>query len=378
LIERKTIKVCHLTSAHKPDDVRIFHKECSSLASAGFTVFLVAANCEMKVVNGVQIVGVKAPVFGRYTRMLNTSRKVYEKALSLNADIYHFHDPELLPYGLKLKKKGKIVIYDAHEDVPKQILGKYWINKYLRKSVAAIFKKYEDNIAKRLDYILTATPFIRDRFKKINHLTTDINNYPLLSELSEETNWGKKKNEICYIGGISVIRGIGQLIDSMDDTEGFRLNLAGNFSPESLRAEIISKAAWGRVNEYGYVGRAETIKIMEESKVGVVTFLALPNHVDAQPNKMFEYMSAAIPVLGSNFPLWREIIEENNCGLCVDPEDPKAIAKALNTLLSDDGSAEQMGKNGRKAVIEKYNWTEEEKKLVRIYDELAKLKSLRK
>ena len=332
--------------------------------------FLVAANCKDEVKNGVNIIGAKASVSGRFTRMLNTSRIVYEKALSLDADIYHFHDPELLPYGLKLKRKGKKVIYDAHEDVPKQILGKYWINKYLRKMVAITFRAYENYIAKRLDYILTATPFIRDRFIKVNPACTDINNYPLLSELSSETDWKKKKNEICYIGGISVIRGINQVIDAMENIEGVRLNLAGNFSPESLRDEIISKAAWKKVIEHGYVGRSETIKIMEESKVGVVTFLPLPNHVDAQPNKMFEYMSAAIPVLGSNFPLWQEIIEKNNCGLCVDPESPKAISDAVMSLLKDDSRAEQMGKNGRKAVIEKYNWTAEEKKLIGIYNNL--------
>jgi glycosyltransferase involved in cell wall biosynthesis len=371
LEQKRTIKVCHLTSAHQPDDVRIFHKECSSLAKNGFSVFLVAANCADEIKNGVHIVGAKAEVAGRFTRMLKTSRIVYEKALSLDADIYHFHDPELLPYGLKLKKKGKKVIYDAHEDVPKQILGKYWINKYLRKTVAQTFRAYENYVSRRLDYVLTATPFIRDRFIKVNSSCIDINNFPLLSELSSETDWTKKENEICYIGGISVIRGIFQLIDAMDKIEGYKLNLAGNFSPANLREEIISKPSWNKVNEFGFVGRHETIKIMERSKVGIVTFLPLPNHVDAQPNKMFEYMSAGIPVLGSHFPLWQEIIEKNNCGLCIDPKDPKAIAEALMEILSNDSSAEQMGKNGRKAVIEKYNWTAEEKKLVDVYFKLS-------
>jgi glycosyltransferase involved in cell wall biosynthesis len=361
------IKVCHFTSAHKPDDVRIFHKECTSLAKSGFTVFLVAANCEDQLKNGVHIIGAQAPISGRFTRMLNTSRIVYEKALSLDADIYHFHDPELLPYGLKLKKKGKKVIYDAHEDVPKQILGKFWINKFLRKTVAITFRKYENYISKRLDYILTATPFIRDRFIKINPSCVDINNYPLLSELSEHTDWAKKKNEVCYIGGISAIRGIAQVVDAMSGIEGVRLNLAGTFSPLSLRNSIITKPGWNKVNELGFVGREETIKIMESSKVGIVTFLPLPNHVDAQPNKMFEYMSAAIPVLGSNFPLWREIIEKNKCGLCVDPENTDAIAEGLKKILGDDSQAEQMGKNGRKAVVEKYNWGVEEIKLVEVY-----------
>jgi glycosyltransferase involved in cell wall biosynthesis len=161
------------------------------------------------------------------------------------------------------------------------------------------------------------------------------------------------------------------LIDSLSDTNGLKLNLAGNFSPAQFRDTLVSKPGWQKVHEFGFVGRNETATIMARSKVGIVTFLPLPNHVDAQPNKMFEYMSAAIPVLGSHFPLWKEIIEKNNCGVCVDPEDPKAIAQALNKLLADPDTSAQMGRNGRKAVIEKYNWGAEEKKLLNIYNQLS-------
>jgi glycosyltransferase involved in cell wall biosynthesis len=367
----KKIKICHFTSAHRPDDVRIFHKECVSLAEAGFEVYLVASNCEDKVVKGVNVVGAEAPVSGRFTRMLNTSRIVYRKALSIDADIYHFHDPELLPYGMKLKRKGKKVIYDAHEDVPKQILGKHWINKFLRTTVAVTFRMYENRIAKRLDYILTATPFIRDRFLGINPNSLDINNFPLLSELGPETEWKQKEKEVCYIGGITAIRGIEILVDALDKTREMKLNLAGNFSPPAFRDVLVAKPGWKKVNEHGFVGRDETAKIMARSKIGVVTFLPLPNHVDAQPNKMFEYMSAAIPVLGSDFPLWKEIIEKNSCGICVNPEDPEAIANALNKMIMDDAASEQMGRNGRKAVIEKYNWSAEGKKLVNVYKRLV-------
>ncbi|MGQ0829488.1 MAG: glycosyltransferase family 4 protein [Bacteroidota bacterium] len=370
--KKRNIKVCHFTSAHKADDVRIFLKECSSLANAGFDVSLVVSNCVSKILNSVNIISAEASIANRFGRMLNTSRIVYQKALNLDADIYHFHDPELLPYGLKLKRKGKIVIYDAHEDVPKQILGKYWINKFLRTIIAALFKKYENYVAKRLDYILTATPFIRNRFKQINQNCIDINNYPLLSELSVETEWREKENEICYIGGITAVRGIESLMDAMDKVKGVKLNLAGGFSPALLREQMIAKPSWTKVNEYGHVGRQEAAKIMAKSKVGIVTFLPLPNHIDAQPNKMFEYMSAAIPVLGSDFPLWRDILEKNNCGVCVDPENPQAIADALNLMLADSKVSEQMGKNGRKVVLEKYNWGIEEKKLISIYNSLYK------
>lgn len=367
-----SIKVCHMTSAHPSDDVRIFHKECVTLAEAGFNVFLVAANTKEEVVRGVQIVSADVPPSGRFSRMLNTSRAVYKKALSLNADIYHFHDPELLPYALKLKKKGKKVICDAHEDVPKQIMGKFWINKYLRKSASTSFRIFENYIVKRLDYVLSATPFIRDRFLEVNPKSVDINNFPMLSELQKESDWNSKKEEICYIGGMTQIRGIGELVDAMEYIDGVKLNVAGKFSQQSFEQEVKNKVAWKeKINEFGFVSRKETAQIMADSKIGIVTFLPLPNHVDAQPNKMFEYMSAGIPVIGSDFPLWRDIIVKNNCGLCVDPENPKAIADAIKELLNDPEKSKEMGKNGRKIILEKYNWESEGKKLVAIYNELS-------
>ena len=365
------IKVCHFTSAHEANDIRIFHKECASLAEAGFEVYLVAANTQEKTLNGVRIVNAEAQKGGRFSRMLHTAKAVYEKALSLDADIYHFHDPELLRYALRLKRKGKIVIYDAHEDVPRQIMGKFWINKYLRKTVSVSFRTFENYIARRLDCVITATPHIRDRFLKLNKQAIDINNYPLLSELSDEqTNWENKANEICYIGGITVIRGVSIIIDALELLPDVRMNLAGKCSPASHEAELQAKPAWKQVNDYGFVNRKEVGEIMVRSRVGMVTLLPLPNHIDSQPNKMFEYMSAGIPVVGSDFPLWREILLKHNCGLCIDPQDPKAIAAAVAELLTNPEKAQQMGENGRRIVLERYNWEAEGKKLVDLYGRL--------
>ena len=132
------------------------------------------------------------------------------------------------------------------------------------------------------------------------------------------------------------------------------------------------KKDWDIVNNYGYINRKETIQIMSKSKVGMVTFFPVPNHIDSQPNKMFEYMSAGIPVIGSYFPLWKEILEVNECGICVNPEDSDDISKAIKYLIENEDTAEQMGKNGREAVLEKYNWGIEEKKLINIYKLLIK------
>ena len=106
---------------------------------------------------------------------------------------------------------------------------------------------------------------------------------------------------------------------------------------------------------------------MARSIAGMILFHPEPNHVDAQPNKMFEYMSAGMPVIASNFPLWREIMEGSECGICVDPLNSEEIAKAIQFIIKHPAKAEQMGKNGRRALVDRYNWEMEEKKLLGFY-----------
>ena len=364
-------KICHLTSAHPRFDIRIYQKECLSL-SKKYNVSLVVADGQGSTnVNGINIIDVGKSK-SRQDRFINTSNKVYKAALKLNADVYHLHDPELLLIALKLKKKGCVVIFDAHEDLPKQILSKHYLNTHIAKFISISMKYYENYVCAKLDAIVTATPSIRDKFKKFAKKSIDINNYPLLGELqSIDKDWSSILDEIAYVGGISRIRGIQQAIDALDMTKtDIKLNLVGRFSDDKTYKLAQGSSGWSYVNELGQLDREQVKRVLEKSVAGLVTFLPVPNHIDAQPNKMFEYMSAGIPVIGSNYPLWVSIIEGNECGICVDPENPKAIAQAIDELVSNKDLAEAMGKNGIKAVNEKYNWAIEEKKLFKLYDEL--------
>ena len=363
--------IAHLTSAHPRNDVRIFFKQCQSLSSYGFVVCAVVADgLGNSQVGGREVIDAGGSS-GRLNRMVDAPRRVLAHALSLNADLYHLHDPELIPIGLKLKKLGKKVVFDAHEDFPKQILGKHYLNKYVRVLLSKASGVYEKWACRQFDAVIGATPFIRDKFLAMGVRSVDINNFPLLGELDDQTSWEAKSLEVCYVGGIASIRGVSELIDAMDLlSSSARLNLCGTFSESHVEAACKQKPGWGKVNAIGQVNRAEVRNVLGRSVAGLVTFHALPNHVDAQPNKMFEYMSAGIPVIASDFALWRDIIEGNQCGICVDPMDPKAIAAAINYLIEHPEDARKMGENGRKAVLEKYNWLMEEKKLINLYKEL--------
>ena len=224
------IKVCHITSAHDTNDDRIFLKECQSLRSAGYDVSIVGKG-ESACLCGVRIVGVGDIPSNRFKRMTKVSKLVYKKALYLNCDIYHFHDPELLPYGLKLKKRGKKVIFDSHEDVPAQIMDKKWIPRIFRKIISSIYKSYETYVVKQIDAVVAATPHIAKEFESRAKKIVVVNNYPKLDDIEfHEKSFKNRERIVCYAGGIDESRGEKIMIEALKDVDA-TLIVAGDHEP---------------------------------------------------------------------------------------------------------------------------------------------------
>ncbi|MGJ7607613.1 glycosyltransferase family 4 protein [Variovorax sp. LT1R20] len=364
-------RVCHLSSAHRGLDVRIFVKECASLAAAGYDTHLVIKatpqEIEAAAAKGVCIHPLELPS-GRFSRMVKQAWRCYRLGRQLNADVYHFHDPELIPYGMLLKLSGKKVIYDVHEDLPRDILSKEWIPFWARTVISKTASLLEYVGAKWFFSIVAATPFIRERFARFSAEVIDINNFPRMEELAPAEIWGVKRNEVCYVGGISKIRGVQEVVQALALTRcGARLQLGGKFSEPDFEKSVKAENGWAHVDELGFIGREGVRTVLQNSIAGLVTLHPMINYLDALPVKMFEYMSTGLPVIASDFPLWSEIVAGNGCGLCVDPLNPAAIAEAIDTLSEDPQLAKQMGENGRRAVVEKYNWSVEEARLLNFY-----------
>ncbi len=365
------VRVCHISTVHPVKDIRIFEKECCSLEEAGYEVHLITSYPRDEELRGIKILSLP-PSRNRFFRAIKNGYLAYRKALKCRSDVYHFHDPELLPVGFLLSLRKKKVVYDIHEDVPLTIYYKEWIPRFLRSSLSRIVKMVENCCAGRMDYMIAATPAIRNRFSGLACRAIDVNNFPMLKEFAGlDSGWERKERAVCYIGSLDRFRGMVEMTLAVGQTDG-KLLLAGTISPESQRNLVTSLAGWKQVEDLGQVDRRGVTRILRRSMAGLVLYHPHPNHVYAQPNKMFEYMAGGIPVIASDFPLWRDIIVQNGCGLCCDPLDPAEIAGAMQWIFEHPEEAREMGERGRKAVAEKYNWEAERRKLYAVYEELLR------
>ncbi len=310
---------------------------------------------------------------GRLNRIVRTTRAVLAAAQRLDGDAYHLHDPELIPAGLRLKRLGHRVVFDSHEDVPAQLLAKPYLDGVSRRLLSRAFDAYQRHACRRFDGLVAATPTIRARLAAFHPNVVDVNNYPLPQEFAHEAHsvadWDAKAPEVCYVGSISAIRGIRELVRACALLQTpARLVLAGTFSEPALAREVARQPGWQRVQALGHVDRAGVRDVMRRALAGLVTLHPVVNYLDALPVKMFEYMAAGLPVIASRFPLWQEIVEGNDCGVCVDPANPAAIAAAIDHFCRHPHAARRMGQNGRRAVLQRYNWLGEADKLAAFYD----------
>lgn len=368
----RNIRICHITSAHNSNDIRIFQKECRSLAGVDdFDVFLVAKG-DSRIEKGVQVKGV-GNSGGRLKRMLFFARKVYKAAISINADIYHFHDPELLPYAKKLKKKGKIVFFDSHENTYEQIMIREYIPTTLRRTIGKLYYKYETSVCKKIDGVIFPCPVNgKHPFDGRATRCIYINNYPIIQSSIAEKKW-KWDIKICYVGSLSEPRGVTTLLEAYKRiNKRTDLILAGKFETEEYKQTLLEEGLLEKVDYRGVCNSEEVKQIYEEASVGLSTLHNVGQYpkLGTFPTKVYEYMANGLAVIVSEYPYSQKMMAEEKIGKCVDPANINSIASAIEYMLENRDMAQRMGEIGKRLSIEKYNWDNEFFKLKELYDEV--------
>ncbi len=364
-------KICHITTGHIAFDNRIFHKECKTLAASGeFDVALIAQHDNGGTIDGVRLLAISKSR-GLLWKLTVTVAEALVKAVRHKADVYHFHDPEFIIAALVLGAvTGGKVIYDVHEDYEKQTRYRDDMPWWLTRAAAFLFKKIEKTVPRFFYGVMTATEDILQNFS-FHKRAICIKNYPVVSYFNDRPQKLKSGNgqfNAVYIGGINKERGIFEMVRSLAAVDRkIKLTVYGRFESESCRKKIEATEGCEKVKFAGWKQHHEVVGNLSRFDAGLVCLHVKPNFLTSLPVKMFEYMAAGLPVVASNFPLWRQIIEKSGCGICVDPYDPMDIAHALEFLASNPEAASQMGQRGRRAIAEQYSWEGEKKKMLNFY-----------
>lgn len=366
------MRVCHMTSAHEEEDDRIFHRECVSLAAAGYEVYLVerGASYDKK---GVHIIGVGEIPDGRLRRMTEGARKVYEKALELDCDIYHLHDPELLPYGMKLKRKGKKVIFDSHELTREQIRIKPYLPKRVAGLISSVYSRYENRVCEQIDAVIYPCP-MNGQFPLPGKKQVYINNLPRTEIFYDryDPTVERMPGTICTVGSLSYSRGIKQLIQAAYKA-GAKLYLGGTFNSEEFEAEIRAMPESVCTEFLGQLNWDEVYQLLNKCQIGASSILNVGQYgqLGNLPTKVYECMSMALPVILTRTPYNESTIRKYQYGICVDPENIDEFAGAIRYLMDHPEECRSMGENGRKAVVEEFSWQVAEKALLDLYQSLS-------
>lgn len=401
--------VCHITSVHPSDDPRIFHKECVSLARAGYDVTLVAPGASREEA-GVRVIGCGEKPAGRVKRAFIYARHVVDVALTVPAEVVHLHDPELLLQVGRLRRAGRLVIFDSHED--------YGVKKaYLSGLTAELVRRatlaVERHAASKLAALICCYEKTRERLSRFVDPIAMIYNFPIVDAAEArgdeaEGRCGATPNQgqptalqgpengahppagdvdataspadaraatpwvIGYAGGIKPMWHLKELLAAVAPLEGVTVKLAG-IAQASYLEELTASTGWAKVDYRGTLpfGRVRQ-DIYGPAQMGVALLDYIPAYNGKEGNlsntKLFEILYAGLPIVATDFRAWREVIEGEDCGVCVDPNDVDAIRAAIETLRADPARAAEMGQRARRAVIEKYNWAQEEKKLLALYE----------
>jgi glycosyltransferase involved in cell wall biosynthesis len=361
------MKICMLSSVHSANDIRIVEKEARSLSEAGHAVTVVARPPGPSDIGSIQFKLIELRAIARWKRPWVMGRAAAALARSTGADVVQFHDPELIPLALLLKRHGFRVIYDVHEDVPADIYSKRWIPRWMRPVVAFGMELVERNTARHFDAIVAATPAIAHRFSGYDAAVTLIRNSVRLDEFIEPTATTKRRRQAVYVGRTSFDRGLVEMVESCKAAQ-LPLALAGSIGREE---EAWLKASSADVSYRGKLGRTEIATLLNESLVGLNLLRPEPNYLQSLPTKLFEYMAAGLPVITSDLPKSKEIVEAAGCGFVVSLGDRAALLKILSGLAAEPQRAIALGLAGRAAVTKDYNWQHDAAELNKLYEELS-------
>ncbi len=366
------MRVCHVTSGHSPFDVRIFYKECQSLARAGYDVTVVAPTTTKKeeIVEGIQVLGISRPT--RRRQRSRVWREIIQAVRHLDPDIVHFHDPDLLLIAPLFRPRK--LIYDCHERNAAAMLTKPWLPGPLRRPLSHLVAVLEPALARLTTAIIVVDDSQLESFRDTGRPLVLVRNFPLVEGIPiREAN--PQDKAVVHVGAHARTRGCDVMIEAfswvLKTVSEARLWLVGPFNhrpyEQKIRDRIAQLGVGDAVTLVGEVAYPEALRWVARARVGLVAIQPVVQYQGGLPTKMLEYMAAGIPVVAGDIPITRRILGAVECGCLVEPSSPRDYADAIVYLLTHENQAVKLGARGREAVLRAYQWSTEQENLLGLY-----------
>lgn len=374
-MKKENKHICHLTSVHPTFDIRVFHKECVSLANSGFKVSLIAPATKQETKNGVTIIPIQLPK-NRIKRMLVVTFKMLVKAIKQKAKIYHFHDPELMFCGVLLSIFGKKVIYDIHENVRLSLSAKKWIPKWLVGiTKVSYFMVERFSILFFCKLILAETSYQKYYPKKKSIIVL---NYPMPVPNKIQIKTFNTPLRFVYSGVVHSLRGVWQMIEIVkkitDLNYNVTLDMIGELRPKELKDDVFKylkiNNLTNTVNIHGKVDFSKISSFLQQADIGFSLLKDIPNYKESLPTKIFEYMQHGLPVITNDFELLKHYVDENKVGICISFNDIADEINKITDLIKNTDRMKQMSENGIRLTTEEWNWSTQANKLIEIYKQI--------
>ena len=373
------LKIAHVSSAHPSMDQRVRLKEIDGLANVGMKVIFVTGDLTAKSSNNsnLKVIRVKPGKQSRYLRMFLTAPLAAFIAFRQEADIYHFHDPELIPWMYLIAVlTSKPVVYDVHEDYYSSIMQKRWIPNVLRSKAAFLFERFESIVSSKFSIVI-AEKYYNQRFPK----SVEVLNYPVVRFHYEKPVYSPKKIELLYTGNITEDRGALLMAELVRDNKDITVTCVG-FCLSTLYKRMMDVAGENSCNLQvvgvdQFVTHDRIVEFYRSGKwvAGLALFPDSMHYREKHLTKFFEYMSYGIPIIASDFPVWRDLIEKQGVGICVNSLDSIAASKAARELYLNSLLAKKIGETGIELAHSKYTWQSQFDNLLALYSSLGQSSS---
>lgn len=374
--------ICHIISVPFPPEEGIgnyVHNLSTKLIERGHKVTVITrgniGSTQRESIDGINVIRAPfIPIYPLYIHFHGLFVKKIIKSLETQITILHVHSP--LPPPIKTSIPMITTIHSPMLTDSRYTKIQSIYSLFSKISARYVSYPLELKIIHSSDMITTVSKSIAQELKEydinLDEITV-INNgvnetffYPLKKESNEENKY------IMYVGRIDYEKGLFDLIKCGKYISNKRSDLsfiiAGTGKDfKKLKNKIKKEKLQDMFKFLGQVDKDKLLKLYQNA-----TLFVFPSYHEGLPGVLLEAMSCGLPIIATDVRGNRDLISHKENGLLIPIQDSKKMAETINILLENKKLREQLGKNARKTIVEKYTWNNVYNNYLKCYEKLAR------